>query len=30
VELRNLRTNHTLDNSLFTFTPPAGVQVFDQ
>jgi outer membrane lipoprotein carrier protein len=30
VELRNLRTNHTLDNSLFTFTPPAGAQVFDQ
>jgi outer membrane lipoprotein carrier protein len=30
VELRNLRTNHALDNSLFTFTPPAGAQVFDQ
>ena len=30
VELRNLRTNHTLANSLFTFTPPEGVQVFDQ
>ena len=30
VELRNLRTNHTLANSLFTFTPPEGTQVFDQ
>ncbi|HTE19603.1 MAG TPA: outer membrane lipoprotein chaperone LolA, partial [Armatimonadota bacterium] len=30
VELRNLRTNHALDNALFTFTPPAGAQVFDQ
>jgi outer membrane lipoprotein carrier protein len=30
VELRNLRTNHALDNALFTFTVPAGAQVFDQ
>jgi chaperone LolA len=30
VELRNLRTNHTLPNTLFTFTPPEGAQVFDQ
>ena len=30
VELRNLRTNHTLANTLFTFTPPEGAQVFDQ
>jgi outer membrane lipoprotein carrier protein len=30
VELRNLRTNHALANSLFTFTPPEGAQVFDQ
>lgn len=30
VELRNLRTNHELSNDLFTFTPPAGAQVFDQ
>jgi outer membrane lipoprotein carrier protein len=30
VELRNLRTNHTLSDALFTFTPPAGAQVFDQ
>lgn len=30
VELRNLRTNHTLADALFTFTPPAGAQVFDQ
>lgn len=30
VELRNLRTNHSLANSLFTFTPPEGAQVFDQ
>ena len=30
VELRNLRTNHALANTLFTFTPPEGAQVFDQ
>jgi outer membrane lipoprotein carrier protein len=30
VELRNLRTNHALSDGLFTFTPPAGSQVFDQ
>jgi chaperone LolA len=30
VELRNLRTNHQLANTLFTFTPPEGAQVFDQ
>ena len=30
VELRNLRTNHALPDDLFTFTPPAGAQVFDQ
>ncbi|HEX6042566.1 outer membrane lipoprotein chaperone LolA [Longimicrobium sp.] len=30
VELRNLRTNHALADNLFTFTPPAGAQVFDQ
>jgi outer membrane lipoprotein carrier protein len=30
VELRNLRTNHALASDLFTFTPPAGAQVFDQ
>ena len=30
VELRNLRTNHALADDLFTFTPPAGAQVFDQ
>jgi outer membrane lipoprotein carrier protein len=30
VEMRNLRTNHALPDNLFTFTPPAGAQVFDQ
>jgi outer membrane lipoprotein-sorting protein len=30
VELRNLRTNYALADALFTFTPPAGAQVFDQ
>jgi chaperone LolA len=30
VELRNVRTNHALANSLFTFTPPAGAQVIQQ
>jgi outer membrane lipoprotein-sorting protein len=30
VEMRNLRTNHALSDNLFTFTPPAGAQVFDQ
>lgn len=30
VEMRNLRTNHALPDNLFTFTPPAGTQVFDQ
>lgn len=30
VELRNLRVNQTLANSLFTFTPPAGAQVITQ
>ncbi|HEU0302140.1 MAG TPA: outer membrane lipoprotein chaperone LolA [Longimicrobium sp.] len=30
VEMRNLRTNHALADDLFTFTPPAGAQVFDQ
>ena len=30
VELRNIRTNHTIPDALFSFTPPAGTQVFDQ
>ena len=30
VELRNIRTNGTLPDALFAFTPPAGTQVFDQ
>ncbi|HEX8319639.1 outer membrane lipoprotein chaperone LolA [Longimicrobium sp.] len=30
VELRNVRTNHALANSLFTFTPPAGAQIIQQ
>lgn len=30
VELRNLRTNVELGDQLFSFTPPAGAQVFDQ
>ncbi|HEU4881431.1 MAG TPA: outer membrane lipoprotein chaperone LolA [Longimicrobium sp.] len=30
VEMRNLRTNHALPDNLFTFTPPAGAQIFDQ
>lgn len=30
VEMRNIRTNHALPDNLFTFTPPAGAQVFDQ
>ena len=30
VELRNLRVNATLPDDLFVFTPPAGVQIFDQ
>jgi outer membrane lipoprotein carrier protein len=30
VELRNLRLNPNLADSLFQFTPPAGTQVFDQ
>jgi outer membrane lipoprotein carrier protein len=30
VELRDLRVNATLPDDLFVFTPPTGVQVFDQ
>jgi outer membrane lipoprotein carrier protein len=30
VEMRNIRTNHAIPDNLFTFTPPAGAQVFDQ
>lgn len=30
LELRNIRVNHALADALFTFTPPAGTQVFDQ
>ncbi len=30
VELRNIRTNGTLPDNLFSFTPPQGTQVFDQ
>ncbi|HEX2078716.1 MAG TPA: outer membrane lipoprotein chaperone LolA, partial [Longimicrobium sp.] len=30
VEMRNIRTNHSLPDNLFTFTPPEGAQVFDQ
>ena len=30
VELRNLQPNVTLGDDLFSFTPPAGTQVFDQ
>ncbi|HEU0016007.1 MAG TPA: outer membrane lipoprotein chaperone LolA [Longimicrobium sp.] len=30
VELRNVRTNHSLSDALFSFTPPAGAQVIDQ
>jgi outer membrane lipoprotein carrier protein len=30
LELRNLRLNPDLPDSLFEFTPPAGTQVFDQ
>jgi chaperone LolA len=30
VEMRNIRTNHALPDALFTFTPPADAQVFDQ
>jgi chaperone LolA len=30
VELRNVRTNHALANSLFSFTPPAGAQIIQQ
>jgi outer membrane lipoprotein carrier protein len=30
VELRNLESNVTLADSLFSFTPPANTQVFDQ
>jgi outer membrane lipoprotein-sorting protein len=30
VEMRNLRINHPLADDLFSFTPPAGTQVFDQ
>lgn len=30
VEMRNIRTNHSLPDNLFTFTPPQGAQVFDQ
>lgn len=30
VELRNVRINHALANSLFTFTPPAGAQIIQQ
>ena len=30
VELSNLRVNASVADNLFTFTPPAGTQVFDQ
>jgi outer membrane lipoprotein carrier protein len=30
VELRNIRVNATIPDAVFTFTPPAGTQVFDQ
>ncbi|HEX2211639.1 MAG TPA: outer membrane lipoprotein carrier protein LolA, partial [Longimicrobium sp.] len=30
VEMRNIRTNHTLPDNLFTFMPPEGAQIFDQ
>jgi chaperone LolA len=30
LELRNLKTNVTLPDRLFTFSPPAGAQVFQQ
>ena len=30
VELRNIRVNPQLSDALFTFTPPAGTQIFDQ
>jgi outer membrane lipoprotein carrier protein len=30
LELRNIRVNGPVSDALFTFTPPAGTQVFDQ
>ncbi|HEY0020232.1 MAG TPA: outer membrane lipoprotein chaperone LolA [Longimicrobium sp.] len=30
VEMRNIRVNPSLADAVFTFTPPEGVQVFDQ
>jgi outer membrane lipoprotein carrier protein len=30
VELRNLRVNVLLEETLFTFVPPAGAEIFDQ
>jgi outer membrane lipoprotein carrier protein len=30
VEMRNIRVNPSLSDAVFTFTPPEGVQVFDQ
>ena len=30
VELRNLKVNGPVADALFTFTPPAGVQIFEQ
>jgi outer membrane lipoprotein carrier protein len=30
VELRNLKVNGPIADALFTFTPPAGVQIFEQ
>jgi outer membrane lipoprotein-sorting protein len=30
VDLRNLRLNVDIDDSVFRFTPPAGAQIFDQ
>ena len=30
VELRNLRVNVSLPDDLFSFTPPANAQVFEQ